>query len=112
MPVTLPLGGKEPATLEGRFTASGYTLQLTGSATAEDLLALGNAIPALGDGLKERLDEAAKSAPHGNPSDRLALPSAPFQVDLAATRAWGGAQVWSDVTVRPPAGRRHHSADR
>jgi AsmA protein len=123
MPVTLPLGGKEPATLEGRFDASGYTLQLTGSVVAEDLMALGNAIPAFGDGLKPRLDEmdANPSAnprddPPGNPpsgSDPLpAAPLHPLQVDLTATRAWGGHQLWSDLATHPPVRRRAHSPGR
>jgi len=113
MPVALPLGGNGPAMLEGRFNTSGYTLQLTGSVIAEDLLALGNSIPAFGDGLKERLDEIAKPAPHTRPSEEpTALPAAPFHVDLAATRAWGGAQTWSDLAVYPPVRQRGHSGKR
>jgi hypothetical protein len=106
MPVKLPLGGKDPATLEGRFDSSGYTLQLSGSVILENLLALGAAIPALGDGLKERLDDTVatlhtNSFPNSS-SRPAALPDAPVPVDLAATRAWGGHQVWSDVTAHPP----------
>jgi hypothetical protein len=120
MPSTIPLGGKEPATLEGRFDASGYTLQLAGSVIPEDLVALGNAIPVLGDGLKERLDEMA-AMPHtnslasqtANPTEgSWTAPAAPLRVDLTAARAWGGPQIWSNLAALPPQRKRPHSLDR
>ncbi len=90
-PASLALGGKEPATIEGRADASGYTLHLVGMVTASRLLALGAAVPQLGDGLAEVV-----------PTNRAA---GPFRVDLVASRPWGGAQVWRDASVRPSARR-------
>jgi AsmA protein len=116
MPVTLPLGGKDPATLEGRFDSSGYTLQLAGSVIAENLLALGAAIPALGDGLSERLDDTVatlRTNASSNPLSRpAALPTAPMPVDLTATRPWGGPQIWSDLATHSPAHKRAYSPNR
>jgi hypothetical protein len=86
-PTSLALGGKEPAVLEGRFDASGYTLHLSGMASYARLIALANALPQLGDGLTEVL-----------PTNRAA---GPFRIDLTATRPWGGAQVWRDTSARP-----------
>jgi hypothetical protein len=87
LPIALPLGGRQPAILEGRFDASGYTLHLTGSAVPARLLALGNAIPQLGEGLAEAL--AAEL-----PEDSSA-PSAPaIHLDLTAARLWGNPQIW------------------
>ncbi len=92
-PTSLALGGKEPAMLEGHMDATGYTLHLSGMATASRLLALGRAVPQLGDGLAEVV-----------PTNRAA---GPFRVDLVATRSWGGVQVWRDASVRiaAPPGR-------
>jgi hypothetical protein len=87
-PTSLALGGKEPATLEGHLDATGYTLHLTGMATASRLLALGAAIPQLGDGLTEVV-----------PTSRAV---GPFRIDLIASRPWGGAQVWHDVSAHTP----------
>ena len=94
-PVSLALGGKEPAVLDGRADASGYTLHLSGMVTAQRLLALGAAVPQLGDGLAEVV-----------PVNRAA---GPFRVDLVAGRVWGGAQVWREAAVsgvRPRHGAR------
>jgi AsmA protein len=91
-PATLALGGKEPATLEGRFDASGYTLHLTGMATPSRLLALANALPELGDGLAKEL-----------PVSHAATPSS---IDLTAVRPWFGEQVWTASSAHPAV---HHS---
>jgi hypothetical protein len=92
-PTTLPLGGKEPATIEGRIDATGYTLHLTGLAVLSQLIALGHAIPQLGDGLEAAL-----------PTDRAAGPT---RIDLTATRPWGATQSWQDNTLHPTAPRTH-----
>ncbi len=95
-PTPLALGGKEPAMVEGSFNATGYTLHLTGMATSSRLLALGAALPELGDGLAKTL-----LATHA---------AGPFRVDLTAVRPWGGAQVWTEAPVHPvtrPSRRRH-----
>ncbi|MDW5264621.1 MULTISPECIES: AsmA family protein [Acidobacteriaceae] len=88
-PAALALGGKEPATLEGHFDATGYTLHLTGIASPSRLLALGTALPELGDGLMKAL-----------PANHVATPSS---VDLTAVRSWGGAQVWTANSPHPSA---------
>jgi hypothetical protein len=84
-PVSLELGGKDPATLEGHFNTRGYTFHLTGMASTARMLALGTALPQLGDGLAQTL-----------PTNRA---SGPYRVDLTASRQWGGAQVWTDGTA-------------
>ncbi|MEO8737169.1 MAG: AsmA family protein [Edaphobacter sp.] len=96
-PVSLALGGKEPATLEGRFDATGYTLHLTGAASSSRLLALGAALPEFGDGL-------AKALPANHATG-------PFRIDLIAVRPWAGAQGWTE-TPQHPATRRSHRARR
>jgi hypothetical protein len=91
-PTTLALGGKEPATLEGHFDATGYTLHLAGMATPSRLLALANALPELGDGLAKAMppSHAATASP----------------VDLTAVRPWFGEQVWTTNSAHPAV---HHS---
>ncbi len=90
-PTELALGGKDPATLDGHFDATGYTLHLTGMASIARLQALAAALPQLGDGLNEVL-----------PTNRAA---GPFRIDLTATRYWGKPQTWTDTSPRPPAPR-------
>jgi AsmA family len=109
MPVTLPLGGKEPATLEGRFDPSGYTLHLAGPANQADLHALGEAVPEFGDGMAEVLKQGSGAS---TPEDAgvgvpAAAPAPPVHIDMTATRAWGGQQVWSDAAVHPVPRKRH-----
>ncbi|HUZ95758.1 MAG TPA: AsmA family protein [Edaphobacter sp.] len=94
-PTALALGGKEPAMLEGRFGATGYTLHLTGMATPSRLLALANALPELGDGLAKV-----------QPASHVATPSAPSVIDLTAVRPWFGEQVWTANSAHPVV---HHS---
>jgi AsmA family len=84
-PTLLELGAKEPAVLEGRIDRTGYSLHLTGMATTERLLDLGEAIPQFGDGLADAL-----------PMSRAA---GPFKVDMVANRNWGGVQVWTDASA-------------
>lgn len=87
-PTSLALGGREPATLEGHIDGEGYTLHLTGTATADRLEALTRALPALGDGLAEAL-----------PADH---PEGPFHVDLTTTRTWGSPQTWHEASTHQP----------
>ncbi len=94
-PAALALGGKEPAVLEGHFDLSGYTLHLTGMASTSRLLALGEALPELGDGL-------AKALPVNHAT-------VPVTVDLTATRSWGGMQVWAVASARPAVGHSRRS---
>jgi AsmA family len=136
LPVQLPLGGRQPATLTGHFDTTGYTLHLTGAAIPTRLLTLGDAIPQFGDGLRQLLEpvpaaasvealtpgeahrmesENSKSAgvpripqdPH-NAASR-AIDVEPINVDLTATRTWGGRQIWRETTpslARPPSPTR------
>jgi hypothetical protein len=87
-PVSLALGGKDPATLEGHFDATGCTFYLTGMASTARLMALTTALPQLGDGLAEAL-----------PTNRAA---GPFRIDLTATRRWGQPQIWTDTSPHLP----------
>jgi hypothetical protein len=91
-PTTLALGGKEPATLEGRFDAAGYTLHLTGMASTSRLTALEEALPQFCDGL-------AKALPSGHATSA-------FSVDVTAVRPWASAPVWTAASIHPAA---HHS---
>jgi hypothetical protein len=94
-PTQLALGGKDPAILEGRLDARGYTLHLTGMASIARLKAFAAAIPPFSDGLAEAL-----------PTNRAA---GPFHVDLTATRVWGAPQVWADTTpTRPDVTHTYH----
>ena len=108
-PISLPLGGKQPATLDGHFDATGYTLHLTGPALLARLLALGDAIPQFGDGLRPLLEPTPAGANPAQP--QKPTPEAePIHLDLTATRAWGGPQVWSQTTP-PPTHPRHPTGD-
>lgn len=113
LPVTLPLGGKQPATLEGHVDSTGYTLHLTGTVICANLLELGNAVPQFGEGLEEALDKIAAVTPDVGPPlksgrgpDHI-LSSVPIHVDLASTRTWGHPQTWHETTPPPPSRPTH-----
>jgi hypothetical protein len=113
LPISLPLGGKQPAILEGHLDTAGYTLHLTGVVLCADLLAVGNAVPQLGDGLRQILEKIAPAAPdpNGKPDTdgsegNRSLTTLPIRLDLTATRAWGDAQVWRETTPVPTHPRR------
>jgi AsmA protein len=112
LPVSLSLGGKQPATLEGHVDSIGYTLHLTGTVVCANLLELGNTIPQFGEGLEDVLDKIAAVTPDVGPPlksgrgpDHI-LSSVPIHVDLTATRSWGSAQTWRETTPSAPS-RRH-----
>ena len=93
-PLELALGGKDAATLDGHFERSGYMLHLSGMAAPKKLLALGAALPQLGDGLADAL-----------PAE-LDIPA---RFDLTATHAWNGQRLWHPTESTPqrrPVGRR------
>lgn len=98
-PTPLLLGGHDPAVLTGHLDDSGYSMHLTGNATAPRLAALAQALPPLGDGL-------LAAVPPNHPANT------PFHIDLIATRSWGGQQVWQDNSAREgqpaPSVRRRH----
>lgn len=118
LPISLDLGGKEPATLVGHLDDSGYTLHLSGSVVPARLVALGDAVPQLGDGLKTCLQQLdilpppdapePRVTPRGSsrgsdvlPGDRPgAAPTEeqPTSIDLTATRTWGNPQTWCQPT--------------
>jgi AsmA protein len=96
LPVTLQLGGKDPAMLDGRFDRAGYTLHLTGSVSTARLLALAAAVPQFGDGLRSLL------VPQGSSGEADGL----VNVNLTSTRAWGARQQWSGTVVRAVTAKR------
>jgi hypothetical protein len=102
-PLSLDLGGPQPATLSGHFDANGYALRLTGPATVAILRQMAKAVPQFGDGLAPLLEELAPAPPAGAP----AAPSLPIRVDLTATRTWGGSQTWIQTAILSPAHPHH-----
>ncbi len=108
-PVKLPLGGREAAVIDGTMDSTGYLLHLSGSVVPARLLALGSALPQLGDGLAAALSHGEEAVtPPTNATSPSALAAAeatpaadgePVHLDLTAQRSWGGAQVW---IVTPP----------
>jgi AsmA family len=111
MPVSLDLGGKQPATLEGHVDRTGYTLHLTGTVICANLLQLANAVPQFGNGLQPLLDQIAGVTPDSDSKSESGLDhilsSVPIHVDLTAARIWGSPQIWSQTTP-PPAAHPHH----
>ena len=117
-PVSLALGGKQPAILDGHFDANGYTLHLAGTVVCANLLELGNAIPQVGDGLEPLVNEIAAANPDPDtkpasretpamPTSSPVLPTTPIHVDLTATRSWGGPQVWRQTAPATPTRPKH-----
>jgi AsmA protein len=91
-PLSLDLGGRQPATLTAHFDADGYTLHLTGSALPATLRQVATAIPQLGDKLSPLLDRILPA-----PTTGAGTPT-PVLIDLTATRSWGGPQTWTDTS--------------
>ena len=92
-PTTIDLGGKEPATLDGRIDSTGYTLHLTGMIVLSRLIALGTALPQFGDGLDTVLPTIH--------------PTTPIRLDLTASHPWRGAANMAGH-ISPP---RSHPSD-
>jgi AsmA protein len=125
LPIPLPLGGKDPATLECHLDDTGYSLHLSGSALSARVLDLGHTIPQLGDGLKDFLQKSGllppapaepASAPRGGtrgsvpdaPAPNAPAPeSQPVPINLTATRTWGSGQVWRQNATPAPRPRPH-----
>jgi len=91
---TIALGGKEPATLEGHFDTTGYSLHLAGTVLPSRLLALAAAVPQFGDGLA---DLFPKPDPAPAPAKEL-----PIHIDATSMRLWGGGQCWSKTAPTKP----------
>ncbi len=85
-PLSLTLGDRDFATLDGHFDGTGYVLHLTGTADPAKLRALATALPPLGDGL----------------SDVLPTTVGPVRFDLTSSRSWTGPQTWTSATRRGP----------
>ena len=88
-PFAIDLGGKDPATLDGLFTAEGYSLHLAGTVAEPRLLALATALPQFGDGLADIL-------PPDPPTTSTPATSTPVRLDLRSHRAWWGPQAWQN----------------
>lgn len=88
-PVPLPLGGPLPALLEGHADEEGYALHLSGSVVPDRLAQLIAILPPIGDGLPDAILQQTAATP--------------VHVDLTASRAWGGPQVWTDALLHPAA---------
>jgi len=93
-PIPLTLGEHDSATLEGKFDDTGYSLHLTGTALPSKLLALGAALPQLGDGLASALPPATVKNP--------------VHIDLTSTHPWGGSQAWHSTEIAAPPRHRPH----
>jgi hypothetical protein len=108
-PLSLDLGGHQPATLTGHFDATGSTLHLIGSVLPATLRQFANAIPQLGEGLAPLLDQltASTATPAAAPATPTPIPAAPISIDLTATRLWGAPQIWTQ-TAPPPATHPRH----
>jgi AsmA protein len=114
-PISLPLSGnlngKQIAVLDGRFDANGYTLHLSGFALPERLLALGDAVPQLGDGLRPLLEPANPVGSNDAPKSPVSESSAePIHLDLTASRLWGGPQIWHQTAAPALSHPRHRAA--
>jgi hypothetical protein len=86
LPISLALGGKQPAILDGHVDATGYTLHLTGTVLPARLLELAKAVPQLGDGLEPLLDQVADATPDSDhsPETESAEPDESAQPEPAA----------------------------
>jgi hypothetical protein len=113
LPIALPLGGRQPATLEGHFDASGSTFHVVGTGIPSHLLALGEAIPQLGEGLQSLLAPSPEATgiagkAQGGPRE-AADDSTPIPLDLTAARPWRGPQIWSQSEAAAKRPRLHRS---
>ena len=87
-PVTLDLGGKEPALLEGRFDQHGYSLHLYGNVLPSRLMALADAVPQFGDGLHAAMPAAPVAK------------ELPVHIDVSSSRVWGAGQTWAKIPAK------------
>jgi hypothetical protein len=99
-PIDLDLGAPQPAVLSAYVDNKGLTMHLTGPLLRSRLMALANALPQFGDGLKQALPEIASE------EEAAATVEAPIRVDLVSTRTWAGGQVWGPASPKPRAPRK------
>ncbi len=100
-PISLAFRDHHLVTLDGHFDGSGYTLHLAGTAPPQELLALGTALPQVGDGLADIL----------LPSADTLDPLSSIRFDLTSERTWGGPQLWH-TTTHPTSPVLHHTSSR
>jgi hypothetical protein len=94
-PLNLTAGSKAaPLTLSGSATRTGYSLTLTGTATAQEIAALAADAPPLADGLNEVL--SPEKAADGDKTPAKAL-----SVDVTCTRSWGAPQTCVQAVAAP-----------
>ncbi len=93
-PVEVALGGREPATLEVRADAAGYSMHLAGAVLRSRLTELVKAVPPFGDGL-----DAALPPVDASEAGTAASAEVPMRLDLTAKRTWGGTQTWEQAAT-------------
>ena len=93
-PVPLALGGAQPAVLSVIADKTGLRMRLTGMVLRSKLMELAKAMPVFGDGLGAAVPAVPSAEkPLGRVVESKVVET-PIRVDLAATRQWGGSQVW------------------
>jgi AsmA protein len=105
-PIPLALGGAQPALLTVSADKAALHMRLTGTVLRSRLIELGRALPVFGDGLRAALPAAPvaeKAAAKAGEGKTIELP---VRVDLAATRSWGGPQIWAPVAAKRVERRR------
>lgn len=111
-PVSISLGARLPATVQGQFDRAGYTVRLSGPATLERILAFAEAVPQLGDGLRACLEppgnEPSASAggaavPAAQTPASAAGESALAQPASSGTSNGASGKITSPVDARPSA---------
>jgi AsmA protein len=105
-PIPLALGGAQPALLTVTADKAGMHMRLTGMVVRSRLLELGKALPVFGDGLRAALPMAPVAEKAALKTGEGKTNELPVRVDLAATRGWGGPQVWTPVAVKRVERRR------
>lgn len=91
-PVNLMPAGKTPTLmLSGQASSQGYSLNLQGTATPQQIRSLREMFPPLTDGLEEALPAAAEAS----------NTSRPLKIDVTCTRVWGAAQTCAEAAPKP-----------
>jgi len=93
---TLHPGGSSQLSLTGGFDPTGYTLHLSGNATASQLQTLASRIPPLSDGLLDTL-------PHPTHPDDAA-----HELNITCTRKWGTPQTCTTAHAASPQPTKPH----
>ncbi len=86
-PIALPLGAKDPATLDIHADPLGYSIHLAGSLLRSRWNQLVQALPPLGDAIDPMLPKPLSPAP------QPATEELPLHIDLTAGRTWSGIPI-------------------